>query len=204
MRVLPRRAGVLVVAALGLAGVGIAHVLEYLALVPDQSSRARVLEDTGHHYLPSALGAAGFLALVALVVVFVAAIRHGAGTSGPQRVAAGSSVAWARLLPVAQVLAFVAMEVGERVASGASLSDIGPVLVLGLPLQVLAGVAGGRLLATLARAGEHLGRALAGRPTVPVPRIGTFWRPVVATTSASALPGGPTPARGPPLLLASV
>ena len=189
-------------AALGLAGVGLAHVLEYLALVPDESDRARILADTGHHYLPSALSAVGFLALVAVAVAFLTAFRRGGGLGG--RWAETAPDRWARLLPVAQVLAFVGLEVGERLVSGSSLSTIGPVIVLGLPLQLLAGVAGGRLLATLTRAGEQLGRALAGRLRPTVRRLGTCWRPVASASPEFTPSGAPSPRRGPPLLLTSV
>ncbi len=202
MRVLPRRAGVLVVAVLGVAGLGLAHVLEYLALIPDHHERARVLADTGHHYLPFAVSAACFLALVALATAFLAGFGRGAArrTSGHGQ---ESPTDWARLLPIVQVVAFVAVEIGERLAAGSSLSDLGPVLVLGLPLQVLAGIAGGRLLSVVARAGERVGRVLAGWPAADAPRrLHSCWRPVSTAPSVAILPGGPTPARGPPLLVA--
>ena len=71
MRTPSRRAGVAVVAVLGLAGLGLAHVLQYLALVPDAHNRAHVLADTGHQYLPSALGVVVFLAVAAVAAVFL-------------------------------------------------------------------------------------------------------------------------------------
>ncbi len=200
MRTTPRRAGVAVVAALGLAGLGLAHVLEYLALVPNGHHRADVLAATGHAYLPSVLSAAGFLAAVAVAAVFVRGFRAGDGNG---RAVTTTGTDWTRLLPVVQAAAFVAVEVAERLVVGASLADLGPVLVLGLPLQVLAGIAGGRVLSAAARAGTRLARALAGsgfarrRPT-------PGWRPLADVAPVTTLAGGPTPARGPPSLLVPV
>ncbi len=195
MRTPPRRAGVAVVAALGLASLGLAHVLEYLALVPDARHRAQVLATSGHHYLPSVLSAVGFLAAVAVAVVFLRGFGAGARARRSEP-AAGRD--WARLLPVAQVLAFVVVEVAERVAVGASLADLGPVLVLGLPLQVLAGIAGAWVLAAAARAGARLGRALAARPPVARRRPSPGWRPLADLPPVAQPAGGPPPARGPP------
>lgn len=204
MRTPPRRAGVAVVAALGLAGLGLAHVLEYLALVPEARHRAHVLAATGHHYLPSVLSAIGFLAAVAIAAVFLRAFGAGAG-AGDRRAEPSVGPDWARLLPVAQVLAFVAVEVAERVAVGASLADLGPVLILGLPLQVLAGIAGGWVLAAVARAGARLARALAPRPPFARRRPSRGWRPLADHVSPLALlAGGPPPARGPPSRLVHV
>ncbi len=191
------------VAALGVAGLGLAHVLEYLALVPDARHRAHVLAATGHDYLPSVLSAIGFLAVVAVATVFLRGFGAGAGV-GARRAEPAAGPDWVRLLPVAQVLAFVVVEVAERVAVGASLADLGPVLVLGLPLQVMAGMAGGWVLAAAARAGARLGRALAPRPPFARRRPSPGWRPLADVSPFTLLAGGPTPARGPPSLLVPV
>ncbi len=201
MRTPPRGAGVALVAALGLAGLGLAHVLEYLALMPDAGHRAQVLATTGHDYLPSALGVVGFLAAVAIATVFLRGFGAGAGGLSAEP-SAGPD--WVRLLPLAQVLAFVAVEVGERVAAGASLAGLAPVLILGLPLQVLAGVAGGWVLAAAARAGTRLARALASRSPFARRRPSPGWRLLTLTPPLALLAGGPTPARGPPLVLVPV
>ena len=193
MRTLPRRAGVAVVAVLGLAGLGLAHVLEYLALVPDAGCRdLRAVPLPGTSYLPSALGAAGFLAATALAVVFLSGVRRWRRGVGRRLEAAD----WARLLPVAQVIAFVALEVAERLAAASSLADLGPVLVLGLPLQVLAGVAGGRCSRPWPGPASTAGRALAGRRPVASRRPG----PVLAadrSISSPVVPLGGWAARRP-------
>ena len=112
---------------------------------------------------------------------------------------------WVRLLPVAQVLAFVAVEVAERVAVGASLADLGPVLILGLPLQVLAGIAGGWVLAAAARAGARLARALAPPPAVRPPPAEPRLAPAhLCSRPSPSSPAGRPPARGPPPLLVPV
>ena len=200
MRRSPRGAGLAVVAALGVAGLGLAHVLKYVALVPDAPHRAHVLAATGHHYLPAALSAVGFLASVAVAAVFLRGF--GVGRGGKFEPAAGPD--WVRLLPVAQALAFVVVEVAERFAAGASLADLGPVLILGLPLQVLAGLAGGWVLGAVARAGARLARALAPRPPFVRRRPTPGWRLLADSPPLALLAGGPTPARGPPPFLVHV
>jgi hypothetical protein len=199
MRTQSRRAGWAVVAALGLAGLALAHVLEYLALVPDAHHRAHVLSATGHQYLPSALSGAGFLAAVALAAVFLRGFGAGAGEG-----AHPPGPGWVRLLPVAQALAFVVVEVGERFVAGASLGDLGPVLVLGLPLQVLAGIAGGWVVSAVARAGARLAHALTPRPPFARRRSSAGWSPQAGVRLVSRLASGTTPARGPPSLLVPV
>ena len=188
------------VAALGLAGLGLAHVLEYLALVPNAHHRSHLLAATGHEYLPSALSAVGFLAAVAVAIAFVGGFR--AGACGSARSAETTTRPdWARYLPVAQALAFIVVEVAERVVAGAPLADLGPVLVLGLPLQVLAGMVGGRVLSTAAQAGARLARAAVDAPSFARRRPSPGWRPLADASPVSLLAGGPTPARGPPGLL---
>ncbi len=190
-----RRIDLVIVAALALAGVGLAHVLEYLLLVPDHHQRQEVLAGTGHQYLPSALGTVSFLACLAAAVVFLAAFRRGA-RPGPATTSRHDLV---RVLPCAQALAFLALEVGERLAAGASLSDLGPVLLLGLPLQVVVGLAAATLLALLDRAGEQLGRRVAHTRSRAGRRLATCWSPSPDRCPRSTLSSRRAPARGPPL-----
>ncbi len=195
-----RRIDVVIVAALALAGVGLAHVLEYLLLVPDQHQRHEVLTGTGHQYLPSALGAVSFLACLAAAVVFLAAFQRGA-TPGPATTTRHDVV---RVLPCAQALAFLALEVGERLAAGASLGDLGPILLLGLPLQVVVGIAAAALLALLDRAGERLGRFVAGARSSAPRRLAACWVPSPSRCLPSRLATRRAPARAPPVFSVSV
>ncbi len=194
-----RRIDVVIVAALALAGVGLAHVLEYLLLVPDHHQRHEVLAGTGHQYLPSALGAVSFLACLAAAVVFLAAFRRGA-TPGSATTSRHDVM---RVLPCAQALAFLALEVGERLAAGASLGDLGPVLLLGLPIQVVVGVAAAALLVLLDRAGERLGRGVAGTRSLAARRPAACWFPSPSRRLPSTVATCRAPARAPPVFFVS-
>lgn len=188
----------LAVVTLALAGVGLGHVAEYVLLAPDHHQRHELLERTGHHYFPPALNAAVFVALLALALLFLAGVGRGLGWTGPRQ----RFVAWSRALPVAQGAAFIALEVGERLAAGASLGDLGLVLAVGVPIQALVGFLAGRLVTGVETAGEVLGQRVraaclpAGRR--PRPAAG---RPGALFRRAPAVLGAPLPARGPPSAL---
>lgn len=189
----------LVVVMLALAGVGAGHIAEYLVLAPDQNERHELLVNTGHHYLPSALNAAAFVALMGLSLVFLLGVHRGIGRAGGRR----SALRWSRVLPVAQVLAFVALEVGERVVAHASLADIGVVLAIGVPLQVLVGHLAGYVVAGLEQIGETLGVWVRDRAPRPRRTRAGSQRPVCAAHPPLSLSGAPIPARGPPLVVVS-
>lgn len=192
-----RPSQLLVVVMLALAGVGPGHVAEYLLLAPDAHERHDLLARTGHHYLPFALHAGAFAALVGLSLVFLLAFQRGLRRTGNRR----SRVCWKRLLPAVQVLAFLALEVGERLVTHASLDDIGVVLAVGLPLQALVGYLATRGLAALEQVGERLGRR--ARSCARRPRRGptSTWPPLRCFRPAPSYSGAPIPARGPPSVL---
>ncbi|MEA2685580.1 MAG: hypothetical protein QOE93_775 [Actinomycetota bacterium] len=183
------------------AGIGLGHVLEYAALVPDSHHRRAVLTESGHHYLPTVLVLVSYLAVLAVTVRFLTGVRRGiVGRHAPPAPAAGD---WARVLPLAQAVAFVALEIGERLVAHAPLADLGRVLLLGLPLQVVVGLVVASVLAALARTGEQLGRAVADRLAHSGRRPrrrpdGIWWRPVIVTVSPPSHASGTAPARGPP------
>ncbi len=195
MRPPVRRVELALVAALALAGVGVAHVLEYRLLEPDRHRRLELLAGTGHQYLPSALGAVSFLACLAVAVVFLTAFRRGATTGG---LPTTSRHDWARVLPLAQALSFVGLEVAERVAAGSSLADLGPVLILGLPLQILVGAVAAALLGLLDRAGEKLGRSVAGSRAPAGARHAAHWWPSSTDRPPCHIAVRRAPARAPP------
>lgn len=181
------------VAALGVAGLGAGHVAEYLLLAPHHHARQELLAATGHHYLPVGLQVAMLAGLLAVVGAFVSAVRRAAaGQSRPP-----AAHRWARLLPVAQAVAFVALEVGERVAAHASLGDLGTVLVVGLPLQLVVGALARLLVTGVERAGELLGSALRGNGPAPARRRVTVRTPSAAAPASLVLSAA-TPPRGPP------
>ena len=167
-----------------LAGSQAAHVLAYRWVYPEAHVRLRALVATGHGYLshlPLALGAAGAIASVSLLLSAVDAARWRPARALP---------AWAfALLPP---LAFVLQEFLERslhLGTFAWQTALAPTfvpgLVLQLPFAALAYVAARLLL----RAAERAGRALApARPPMRRPPPAVF-----------ALPAEALPVRGNPL-----
>jgi len=191
-----RTSDLLVVVTLALAGVGLGHVAEYILLAPHQHERHELLARTGHHYLPAALNLVAFVALLGLVLVFLLGLARGLGKLGHLR----KMPAWSRALPAAQALTFAGMEIGERLVAHASLADLGLVLAVGLPLQVLVGYLAGRLVAQVDEAGVRMGQRLRAAPTHPR-RSSTTWRPNASSRPTPAPAGVALPARGPPPLL---
>jgi hypothetical protein len=157
-----RRLRALVAGGLGGAGILVGHSLGYLAVAPEAGRRRWLLETSGHSYLPFAwpilLGVAGFSALLAIWIGFTA------GRSPRRR----NPARWpAVVVPcVLQAIGFVVLEVGERLIGHGGHALLGPVLAVGLPLQLLVGAVAGFLLISLVRAGERLAR-LGARPTRP-------------------------------------
>jgi hypothetical protein len=97
-----------------------------------------------------------------------------------------------------QALAFVAIEVAERLISGAGSSHLGAILVVGLAVQGLAATVGVVLLRLLARVGEAIGRLVARRSITAFGRPRLRWAPGPAAPvrPARRRPGTP---RAPPL-----
>lgn len=189
----------LVVIALALAGVSVGHVAEYLLLAPDDHARHELLASTGHDYLPSVVNAVAFVALLGMALVFVLGVRRGLGRTGSRR----RALRWSHAFPAAQMLAFVALEVGERLLAHAPLGDLGVVLAIGLPLQALVGFLSGCFITELERAGERLGQRLR-KSALHVRRSPSpGWPPNASRRPKPALSGAPIPARGPPAVLVS-
>jgi hypothetical protein len=139
-----------VAAAGGLAAAGVfgGHVLTY-ALVVERHEHP-LLVDVAHGYLP-------FAGLTVAVLGFVALL---AGIASGY-VGGGTPALWtvARRLALLQAAAFTALEVLERLAVGASLSDLaGPLLVVGLLVQLLAALLSALLLGGLRRVGQAIAR----------------------------------------------
>jgi len=188
-----RSSQVLVVMALALAGVGLGHMGEYVLLAPDHHERHRLLADTGHRYLPDALSAVAFIALLGLALVFLLGLGRGLGWARR-----GRTLRWSVALPAAQVLAFAALEVGERLAAHASLGDVGLVLAIGLPLQALVGFLAGRLVVQLEEAGQRLGQHLRSPRPHRRRSAPAGWRPSVSFRAPRSPWAAAIPARGPP------
>jgi hypothetical protein len=136
--------------ALGLGGVLAGHTLTYRLLVPDAHARVAELARTGHGYLSGANAVGASIAIAALAVVFLG------GVLGSP---IGDGHGIARRLVAFQVAAFCSMEILERVATGSGAHDLAPLLLVGLPVQILVAVAIGALVRLLVGAGRAVMRS---------------------------------------------
>ena len=153
------------VLGLALGGVLAGHTITYLVLEPDAHQRAEVLARSGHAYLhvANALGVAAVV--VSLAVLFL----H--GVLGRPEVARRALLG--RFLAF-QISAFLAMEIVERLIAGSGLAHIGSVALVGVPTQLLVGIAICGLIALTVR----VGRAVTGSPREVV-----WARPAATLTS---------------------
>ena len=180
---------------LALGGVLAGHELTYGILEPSSHARRAVALATGHAYLEVANRLVLSLAVAAVAATVLARLLRGAETE--------RGVAWLalRLVPI-QVLAFVAMEVAERLVAGAPLHDLAAILPLGLTIQVAFGVLAAAALRSLWRAAGRAAEVLAdtatpaARPAAVVLAVQAHPRPLLPG------PAHPRPpARAPPFAM---
>jgi hypothetical protein len=161
------------IAALGVAAFGlvVGHWLAYAIEAPGAAERSQLLRHTGHGYLPYLTQVAVLALTAGLAALFVARLSRRGARTGFARDAAR--------LAFVQVVAFVAMEVGERLLSGASLHDLahGPLLAIGIGVQLLVALAGASILRLTERAAD--GAAAAREAALP-----PWSAPSVATVPA--------------------
>jgi len=180
-------------AAFGLVGAGVGHLVEYLLILRGRSGRHAVLAYTGDHDLvASAVATGAMLLLVATVLTGVPAIRRGMGRTSLKR-----AVSFRIALPVVQAVAFAVVEVGESVITHSSAPGLGLVLILGVPLQLLVGSLLAVLVRAISRSGERLGRIIAAARFRPPARVGRL-RPVSFASPGWSMPVALEPTRGPP------
>jgi hypothetical protein len=179
------------------AGLFAGHVLVYRIISPGPLQRAALLAGTGHGYLPLAIALAIVLAAGAAGATVLAGFRRGSHGGGSTP---GLELARALIVPaLAQAAAFLALETLERALAGAPLGSLlGPLLPIGILLQLAVGAAGGLVLLGLERAGQRVGSATGRHPrhrrNAVVRRLLAAPQPLRAlrTTGASGI-------RGPPL-----
>src|SRR5262249_30353060 len=157
--------------------------ITYELLVPASRDRDRLLSATGHGYLPAAVHLVLPIVLIGVALGFLgrigrrdrAAIRA-LGELGP-RIAA---------LPA---VAFVGMEIAERIGADASVGGLGHVVPVGIAVQLVVGVLVAAVVRIILRAGdaaESLGRPAPGSPPRTIPRT---MRPLLCVlTTALAVP----------------
>jgi hypothetical protein len=112
---------------LALGGVLVGHALTYRALVPDAHARTVELAETGHAYLGGANALGLFAAIAALSILFLGRLVRAQGDV--------PNAFWR--LAAFQLTTFAAMEVLERLGSGAGVHGLLAAMVVGLPVQVL-------------------------------------------------------------------
>jgi hypothetical protein len=181
-----RRSGMI----FGVAGAGLllGHWLTYLVDVPSHA-RDDVLRATGHGYLSTAGRFAAVTAAVCLAVVFLGRLTR--------KDMGASFASIAGRLAIVQASAFVAMEVLERIGSGAPMHDLTAILPVGAAAQVMLALAGAWLLRVVMRAADVAG-SLAGPLSSAAPRPVGVLAPIIASFQPRPLFRIRSP-RGPPL-----
>ncbi len=172
----------------GLGGVLVGHALTYLVLVPDAHARTAELAATGHTYL----GGANALGLVAAIAALSALFFWGLAGADDR-----APRVYERLAAF-QLTAFAAMEILERLGSGAGLRHLVPTLAVGLPVQILVAAFVALLVRLVARTAAAVADRVAdGAPVWSFGAITLIARPGTAPSLAPA--GGPPPGRAPPI-----
>jgi hypothetical protein len=149
-------------------GVVVAHWLAYVVAIPGAHARAQVLAASGHSYWVMAIKFAVVLGLAALGALF---LRH---LDRSPRTWESGQEAFLRIaarLSLLQVMAFIAMEVTERLVVGAPVAHLfhHRLFLMGLALQLIVASGGALLLLWFCRTAERVAEAL-GRPLLPRPR----------------------------------
>jgi hypothetical protein len=176
---LRRSAAALSVASLGLV---LGHWLIYTIDIPEPGVRAQVLAGTGHGYLSMLAQLVAVAAVAGLAALFLGNIVRPSRSRSFRHTFA--------LLAAFQVVAFVSMELVERIAARAPIAVLAHtgILPVGALLQILIAAVGAlviRWVVRTARRSAALVRSAPGRPRLQ------FGRPSVL------------PARRPSLLLAT-
>lgn len=164
---------------ISLSGLLAGHWVNYLLLERDVAHRAARLAGTGHGYMRGAIPATAALAALTATAVVWAGFARGRG--GGRRLGPGPSFT-RTAVPLAwgQATGFVVLEIVERLAAGAGLKDaIGPLVLLGVLVQIAGAALTAAVIVGLDRAGETAARLLglrepplrapvsAGAPIVP-------------------------------------
>ena len=178
--------------AVAIGGLLVGHTLSYVFAVPDPYHRDLVLQQSGHGYLPGVTEAAVVLAVGAIAGLLGSGARGRAARTPRFAGVAGAMVA-------TQVVAFVALEVLERLVARTTLGDLGHhhLLAIGIATQVVIALVGAALLAWLTRTSERVASVLT-QPVAP-----PLARPVFAFAAPASAPVGSAafvadPIRGPP------
>jgi hypothetical protein len=182
-------------AGVAATGMLVGHLLTYLVVRPDAHAREILLSHTGHGSFSTMLEAAILLAIAGCASLLVR-VAGGRRRPGDPTAVMGFGGVVGRLA-LLQCGAFAAMEVVERLASGAPVSGVlaGHLLFVGLAIQVLVAGLGALVLRWLTRAAEWIGVRLR-RPRRRVPVAWPFPPSVGVRTRLATL--GSVRVRAPP------
>lgn len=188
----------------GVAGVVLAHGLDYLLTFRSAAARAEELAQTGHAWWPSAVGAALGAAFLAVSMATARGAARAVSRKAVDTVSAPfrRELAW---MTVWQAGLFTGVEVVERLAAHRSPAELlhGPLFPVGLALQVVVAVLFVAGLRLVVRVGGRVGAALASRRAgAPRRARPAFLFPAAAWCAAAGAPGRHE-ARGPPHRLAA-
>jgi len=181
---------------LAAGGVAVAHILAFLLAAPDPFRREQLLKATGHGAWPLLVTVAMGALVVALAGFAVGRLRH------PRRVRqAPFYLGTARRLVIMQVVGFLLLEAGERLAAGKGLAGLAglpfeSVIAIGVVAQVLVALAGAMLLALLDRVVGGL--VLLFRQTARAPRRLVSRGIPDVRIQLVRIASGPANLRGPP------
>ncbi len=142
--------------------VVLGHQIAYLLAVPSGAERSSVLAATGHGYLPTTTHLALLLAVAAAGGLFLRSLTR------PGEEAARGSLF--RSLALVQASMFVAMEVAERLATGAPIAGVFShgILFVGIAVQLLLAFGLAVVVTLLSRANDVA--AALGAVSLPRPR----------------------------------
>ena len=143
------------------AGVALAHVLDYLVVLTAPARRAEILAETGHtwHHVQALGGVAGLLALVG---AFWCGLHQRSGSSR-RSARPGPLLVDMRSVAILQMVLFGALETAERMLAHEALADLlrSRLFVVGLMLQMVVAC----VVAAVLRVAEHAAARLsAGSP----------------------------------------
>jgi hypothetical protein len=179
--------------AFAFVGLIVGHLLSYLIAIPDPARRTLVLAHSGHAYLHVAGDVAVILAFAAVVAAGLRTVtsRDEADRSSTTR------LAWR--LGALQAGAFIAMELGERLASGGGFGELfnSPLFGIGIVVQLEIAVIGAVLLRWIWRVAVLVADALV-RPPRRRP-VGMLWVQPASSRNPRPAFAGTLSARGPPL-----
>lgn len=148
-----RRARIVTLPGIALAGLLVGHRLTYMGLTPGTGG----VDSIGHGYLgPAGVTAIALAVMAALFWFAMGSMQNKHAKPRPPQLLA--------TLSAIQVVGFGLQEVLERAVVGAPMTGLAAIFLLGIPVQLIVAAAATLLAVGLYRAGGALGRWLSPPP----------------------------------------